>query len=326
MIITQKICVTCLDMDLDDSRGSTTTTINNCDICEEKIFYDNKSFCEYIFKLEYFIVIAHNMGRFDGYFIMNYIVNNRCPQDALPKPLINGSRILCLNYKQIKILDSYNFIPMALSKFSKTFSLSNSDKGYFPYLFNTLENQNYIGELPDFKYYGTHKMSKDEFNKFKQWYDHEKSLNKVFNLKDEMIKYCRQDVQILSKGVLSFRKILMNLNKQEFCVDPFLHTLSIASYCHLLYRRLFMPENSIGLIPENGYKFKESQSIKAINWIKFISITQKSVRGKELNWDLTLFAFFVAHSKLLKNDWVNDQIEEMWTYIHAACKKSYHCE
>jgi len=24
----------------------------------------------------------------------------------------------------------------------------------------------------------------------------------------------------------------------------------------------------------------------------FISITQKSVRGKELNWDLTLFAFF----------------------------------
>ena len=58
----------------------------------------------------------------------------------------------------------------------------------------------------------------------------------------------------------------------------------------------------------------------------FISITQKSVRGKELNWDLTLFAFFVAHSKLLKNDWVNDQIEEMWTYIHAACKKSYHCE
>ena len=34
----------------------------------------------------------------------------------------------------------------------------------------------------------------------------------------------------------------------------------------------------------------------------FISITQKSVHGKELNWDLTLFTFFVAHSKILKND------------------------
>jgi hypothetical protein len=34
----------------------------------------------------------------------------------------------------------------------------------------------------------------------------------------------------------------------------------------------------------------------------FISITKKSVRGKELNWDLTLSAFFVAHSKILKND------------------------
>jgi hypothetical protein len=273
LIVAQKICARCLDENNNDDDNNKFTF---CEVCEEKVFFNNETFCEYLFKLEYFIVIAHNMGRFDGYFIMNYIINHRCPQDDLPRPLINGSRILCLNYKQIKILDSFNFIPMALSKFSKTFSLSDADKGYFPYLFNTLENQNYIGDIPNMNYYGTNKMSKDELDKFKLWYNAERnSVNKKeFNLKDEMIKYCRQDVQILKKGILSFRNILMNLDKEEFCVDPFLHTISIASYCHMLYRKLFMPENSIALIPEMGYNFNENQSIKAINWLKFISISQ----------------------------------------------------
>ena len=42
-----------------------------------------------------------------------------------------------------------------------------------------VENQNYIGDIPNMNYYGTNKMSKDELDKFKLWYNAERnSVNK----------------------------------------------------------------------------------------------------------------------------------------------------
>ena len=44
---------------------------------------------------------------------------------------------------------------MPLSKFPETFGLdlSTHSKGDFPFKFNTVENQNYIGPVPDIKFY-----------------------------------------------------------------------------------------------------------------------------------------------------------------------------
>lgn len=56
---------------------------------------------------------------------------------------------------RLKIIDSHNFISAPLATFPKTFGLNELKKGYFPHYFNTKENKNYIGPLPDKKYYGT---------------------------------------------------------------------------------------------------------------------------------------------------------------------------
>ncbi|MCV5004487.1 hypothetical protein OFM39_33045, partial [Escherichia coli] len=71
----------------------------------------------------------------------------------------------------IRIIDSSNFIHGPLSSFPKTFGLKELKKGYFPHFFNTVENQNYIGILPDKKYYGVEKMKPENKLEFEKWYD-----------------------------------------------------------------------------------------------------------------------------------------------------------
>ena len=44
-----------------------------------------------------------------------------------------------------KFIDNSNYITMRLSHLSKAFELRDTlDKSFFPHLFNTLQNQNYI--------------------------------------------------------------------------------------------------------------------------------------------------------------------------------------
>ncbi len=64
--------------------------------------------------------------------------------------------------------------------------------------------------------------------------------------------------------------------KDECGVDPFLNSFTIASYCNLVYRKKYMKENSIGLIPENGYHPKQNTSKKAKRqWLKYIAEREK---------------------------------------------------
>lgn len=114
-------------------------------------------------------------------FIMKYFMNNLTPQDELPTPILNGSKVLCIKYKSLKIIDSYSFIPIALSKFPKTFSIKEKAKGYFPFRFNSIENKNYIGEYPNPEYYDYENMDEQKKVEFFSFYDSNK--HKLFILR-----------------------------------------------------------------------------------------------------------------------------------------------
>ena len=60
---------------------------------------------------------------------------------------------------------------MKLAAFPKTFGLTELQKGYFPYFFNHAENQEYVGPLPDAKYYDPDGMSPADHEKFFAWYN-----------------------------------------------------------------------------------------------------------------------------------------------------------
>jgi len=81
----------------------------------------------------------------------------------------------------IKIIYSYNYLPMPLAALPKTFGFEEKVKGYFPHLFNQKENWNYIGRYPDAHYYCPDSMKKEQYDAFVKW--HEQQDGKVKLLK-----------------------------------------------------------------------------------------------------------------------------------------------
>ena len=129
-----------------------------------------KDFCEWLLSKEHqdCIVVAHNFQGYDGYFIQEFLNNNAIKYDVL----LRGAKILSLTISMfnIKFIDSLNFIPMSLSKFPKTFGMTELCKGYFPHLFNKEENQDYVGPIPPTPYYSPNGMKPEAREVFLAWH------------------------------------------------------------------------------------------------------------------------------------------------------------
>ena len=118
-------------------------------------FPDINPFFEWLLQQTNSIVIAHNLKGYDGIFIYNYFLKNIKIGDTLsgPSTITNGSKLMAIMWRSLRIIDSLCFIPSSLSAFYKTFDINEKKKGFFPHLFNTDDNQNYNGTWPDASYY-----------------------------------------------------------------------------------------------------------------------------------------------------------------------------
>ena len=86
-------------------------------------------------------------------------------------------------------------------------------------------------------------------SEFESWYDERVGEGYRFVMRDELLKYCRSDVEILMEGCLKFRDEFVGLTT----IDPFMDGITIASVCNLVYRTLFLKKDTIGIIPRNYY-------------------------------------------------------------------------
>jgi len=77
---------------------------------------------------------------------------------------------MCLNVAKIRIIDSLNFVASPLSAFPKTFGFEELKKGHFPHFFDTTENQNYVGPMPDVSFYDVDTMDKNAREIFLKWH------------------------------------------------------------------------------------------------------------------------------------------------------------
>jgi hypothetical protein len=114
-----------------------------------------------------FNIYIHNMANFDIIFLMKYLVTV-----GSINPIIHNGRIISitLNYGknneyQINFRDSYLLLPKSLAELTKGFNVETL-KSVFPYLFVNENNLNYIGEVPQLKYFDN-KISKTEYSKYK---------------------------------------------------------------------------------------------------------------------------------------------------------------
>ena len=225
-----------------------------------------KDLCKWLFTPQHkgCIVVAHNFQGYDGYFICDYLVQNAIHYDIIYR----GAKNLTMKVPDwdIKFIDSINFIPMALAKFPKTFGQDELCKGYFPHAFNKDENQNYVGPIPCQNDYGVNFMKPGEREAFIAWHDEQVASNYRYDFREEIIKYCRSDVDILRKCCLLYREML----REESDIDPFNKALTIASYCQEVYRTNFLEKDTIAIF-SNDRQWKIKQSNVAVTWLSYIS-------------------------------------------------------
>ena len=92
---------------------------------------------------------------------------------------------------------------MALKQLPTALGIPELVKGYFPHLYNTPTNQGQIlNHLPDIEYYDPESMKKKDREQFIQWY--QQHCDDPFDLDQELIKYCKSDVDILRRACLAY--------------------------------------------------------------------------------------------------------------------------
>ena len=70
---------------------------------------------------------------------------------------------------------------------------------------------------------------------------------------------------------------------QSVCsgIDPFELACTAASGCNFIYRQLFMPKDSIAILPQNGYTGVELTSFPAALWLCWIEQTARDRIGEK---------------------------------------------
>ncbi|XP_039313511.1 uncharacterized protein LOC120359579 [Solenopsis invicta] len=228
LCVAQQICATCVAIDNMSVR---------CRWCGTREFIFNidpvKQFIDFVTRprkhFKNIICIVHNAKAFNAQFILKYLVK-KSPIREKPRITLNGTKIIVMTVGHTKFIDSVNYMPMRLSELPKAFGLKDTaNKGTFPHLFNTVENQTYVGLLPE----------------------------------QEIIRYCRNDIDILRRACVVFQKIFL----ERGGVCPFEECTTITSTCMKVFRKNFLREREIGIIPPGGYRNVDRQSRKTLQWL-----------------------------------------------------------
>ena len=179
-------------------------------------------------------IYIHNMAKFDIIFLLKYLVKL-----GSVKPIIHNNRIISINLNfgknleyRLQFKDSYLLLLASLAKLTKGFR-AETLKSIFPFLFVNENNLNYIGEVPDIKYFGN-KIKLADYKEYKS------NFNNNWNLRNETIKYCEIDCISLHQVIFKFTFMIFDLFGKNVHHYPTLPSLAFA-----IFRSNFMEENSI---------------------------------------------------------------------------------
>ena len=229
------------------------------DDCVEKFLLQLETWCQQ--GEQPLIVLAHNFQGYDSYPVIDKLHEMRVALSQIR----NGGKVLQLSCfdKAVRFIDSMSFFSMKLSKFPKTFGLTELKKGYFPHLFNIEANQHYVGPLPAAHYYMPENMSLEDRAEFDKWHAQLTSENYVFDFRTELLQYCNSDVLLLKEGCLTFKREFEALAG----FNPF-DQMTIASACSRYLRTHCLQPQTIACEPLLGWSGRRTnQSTAALEWL-----------------------------------------------------------
>jgi hypothetical protein len=218
----------------------------NLNTGEKNQFENIEDFINYVLKQKNKTFIAHNLKGYDGWLIHNHLIQNFKIKPN--KIVLAGQKIMTMQFKSIRFIDSLNFIQAPLSAMPNIFGLNedNYEKGYFPYIMNKDEYLDYEGPMPPRELYEYNKLKPSSKNikkykcidiattktieDFHNWYNEQVKNKYVYNFKNELLKYCVSDVSILCESL----RVFMNDMIEQNGINPF-DSVTIASYCMKVY-------------------------------------------------------------------------------------------
>ena len=214
-------------------------------------------------KMREIIVVFHNLKGFDSMFLIHELYDQ---QRSVENQITVGAKVLSFKSGTIKFIDSLCFLPMPLSTFSETFDLNELKKGFFPHLFNIPAHQNYVGRIPDLEFYDPDNMMAEKKKELMQWYGDQVRRNVVFDFKQELLDYCKSDVQLLKQGCQKFQEQFAS----QAGFNPMEKSYTIASACNLYWRKHHLSPNTIAVEPIRGWRGSNvNHSLKSLQWIYF---------------------------------------------------------
>ena len=209
------------------------------------------------------ITIFHNLKGFDGTFIIEELYKE---QRAIENQLTVGSKVLSFESGPLIFKDSLCFLPMELAKFAETFNIKEVKKGFFPHEFNLPHHQSYVGQIPALEFFDPEGMSEKKKKELHEWHAKQVHLNVKYDFQKEMEAYCRSDVALLQAGCEAFTKEFQS----HAGFNPFISCVTIASACHLFWRKHCLKEETIAVEPLNGWRGANvNHSIKALQWLYY---------------------------------------------------------
>jgi len=209
-------------------------TVPSSEVEDQKIFHNIDQFCHWLLQEENFgmVVVFHNGRSYDFHFIREWMLSNDHSWhfDCIKR----GNKMISMTLtasvngkKKITLLDSISFLTSSLSSLAKQYGVS--EKGYFPHRFNIPENFTYVGLIPDVKFFY------EDSSEFLQWHQEQVDNQVVWNFKEEIRKYCVQDVNILRLVFERFRKSVFVELKAEVLSCPTLPSLATHVYLGRFY-------------------------------------------------------------------------------------------
>jgi hypothetical protein len=224
------------------------------------------------------IFLAHNGSGYDTRLLFTGC--KLLEQPVAMCPIMRGGKFMQLTLGKHTIFrDSLLHVRGSLKALAKDFCDGTMAKGYFPHLFNSVENYDYVGPLPDKKYFDLSFMvrSEKDLQEFNDWYD---SFEGEWNFMVELKKYCHNDVDVLKKIVKGYHDIAF----ATFQMSPWFNATA-PSFVHEVFvvklgQQLELPDRA-----ENREEYKER--IMALAWDEYWAVlkpaeywfARKALRG-----------------------------------------------
>ncbi|KAL3118367.1 hypothetical protein niasHT_001003 [Heterodera trifolii] len=234
------------------------------------------------------VCIAHNGGKYDFHLVLEALHRRSIP----PKRLCTtGLKIYSMklrgrHQRRITFKDSINYFFCELDALVKSFDLPQhlaTVKPFFPYLY--IQRQHLLQRLnglPAIEHYSPDTMKIEKRTKFLRWHA-DNNTNAKFQLREQLILYCVNDVAILRESVLRFRQLI---GEHTQGLDPFLCASTAAGLALATLRRCFLPANRLVHSPEGGYLRGRRASAESRRYIRFFELENEGAQVQCADWSV----------------------------------------